>query len=458
MKHTGKILPAAVGLSSMVFHMQAKENKDLRPNIIFILADDMGYGDLACYGNKIIKTPNIDKLASEGIRFTQAYAGSGVSAPSRCSLLTGKHTGHTTIRDNFAKRGGLTGLKNGNTIRRASILPEDTTIATILNAAGYRTCLVNKWHLDGFNPNAGPLDRGFDEFYGWLVSKNESNLPYYYPALRYCNRELKEIPENKNKARGIHDSDLSVNESIDFIKRNKKNPFFLYLAFDVPHEPYVINDLERYKSMNLSETAKLYAALITHTDEAIGKLIRYLDENNLRENTLIIFTSDNGAATMAPIGELDCNAGLKGHKAQLYEGGIKEPFIVNFPKKIKGHQLKNNLIYFPDIMPTLAEYAHAKLPRNTDGISLKPLLEGKYLNTEDRILYWEFPGRQVAVRKGKWKAVSVKKGTKLELYNISVDPFEKNNLANEHPEIISELEKEIKKQHTSSPYWPIDGE
>lgn len=444
------------GLSSVA--IQAQTQKETRPNIIFILADDMGYGDLSCYGNKIIKTPNIDKLAKEGIRFTQAYAGSAVSSPSRCSLLTGKHTGHSTIRDNFAKKGGITGFKNGNTIRRANILPEDTTIATILSASGYKTCLVNKWHLDGFNPEATPLNRGFDEFYGWLASKDVSNLPYYYPALRYYNRELKEIPENKNSARGIHDSDLSVREGIDFIERNKKSPFFLYLAFDVPHEPYIINDLEQYKSMNLTDTAKLYAALITHTDEAIGRLIDYLDKNNLRENTLIIFASDNGAATMAPVRELNCNGDLKGRKAQLYEGGIKEPFIVNFPKKIKGQQVKNNLIYFPDVMPTLAEYAQAKLPQNVDGISIKPLLDGKEQITDDRILYWEFPGMQVAIRKGQWKAVSVKKGNKLELYDISKDPFEKNNLADKYPEIVSELEKEIKKQHAPSPYWPIDGE
>ena len=458
MKSFHAFFPAFVGLTTFTLPANGQKQKDVRPNIIFILADDMGYGDLACYGNQIIKTPNIDKLAKEGVRFTNAYAGSAVSSPSRCSLLTGKHTGHTTIRDNFAKKGGITGLKNGNKIQRANILAEDTTIATILSAAGYRTCLVNKWHLDGFNPNAGPLDRGFDEFYGWLVCKDESNLPYYYPALRYYNRELKEIPENKNNARGIHDSDLSVRESIDFIERNKKNPFFLYLAFDVPHEPYVINDTEPYKSMNLSDPAKLYAALITHTDQAIGRLIDYLDKNNLRENTLIIFASDNGAATMAPIPELNCNAGLKGHKAQLYEGGIKEPFIVNFPKRIKGGKVLKNLIYFPDVMPTLAGYANAKLPRNTDGISIKPLLEGKKQITDDRTLYWEFPGTQVAVRKGKWKAVSVKKGAKLELYDISKDPNETNNLADKYPGIVSELANEIKRQHTPSPYWPIDGE
>ena len=454
-----KWIPAFLGLSSVTLVSLAQSQTTAKqPNIIFILADDMGYGDLSCYGNKVIKTPNIDKLAEEGIRFTQAYAGSAVSSPSRCSLLTGKHTGPTTIRDNFCKKGGLPGLKNGLSIRRANILPQDTTIGTILKTAGYKTCVVNKWHLDGFNPGAGPLDRGFDEFYGWLVSYETSNTPYYYPALRFYNRELTVIPENENNAHGIHDSDLSIKESINFIEKNKQQPFFLYLAFDVPHEPYVIDNTEPYASMPLSNTAKLYAALITHTDKAIGQLIDYLKKNNLRDNTFIIFASDNGAAVQAPLDELNCNAGLRGRKAILYEGGIKVPFIVNFPKEIKGNQVKNDLIYFPDIMPTLAEYAHAKLPKHTDGISIKPLLEGKKQITNNRILYWEFPGEQVAIRKGKWKAVSIKKNHKLELYDIEKDPYEKTDLAEKYPEIIKELEREIKKAHTPSPYWPIEGE
>ena len=453
MKSFQMLFPAFISLSTVALPVAAQKNRDTRPNIIFILADDMGYGDLSCYGNKIIQTPNIDKLASEGIRFTQAYSGSAVSSPSRCALLTGKHTGHTTIRDNFAKKGGLTGLKNGNTIRRMHLQPKDTTIATILSTAGYRTCIVNKWHLDGFNPGAGPLDRGFDEFYGWLVSTETSNTPYYYPETRFYNRELKVVPENENNARGIHNSDLSVRESIDFIERNKANPFFLYLAFDVPHEPYFINSVEPYASMPLSETAKLYASLITHTDKAIGNLIEYLEKNNLRDNTLIIFASDNGGAAQAPLEELNCNAGLRGRKALLYEGGIKVPFIVNYPKKIKPGQVKDNLIYFPDIMPTLAEFAHAKMPQHVDGISLLPLLKGKKQNTNERILYWEFPAQQVAIRNGKWKAVSVKKNSELELYDISIDPYEKNNLASEYPEILIKLKMEIDNQRSSSPYY-----
>mgnify|MGYP002737830836 FL=1 len=258
MKYLIGAVSSILGVTSLLSCKQDSEKhyEANKPNIIFILADDMGYGDLSCYGNQTIKTPNIDKLAEEGVKFTQAYAGSSLSSPSRTSLMTGKHTGHTTVRDNFADAEGLPGLKNGNPIRRANLLPQDTTLGTIMSAAGYRTCVVNKWHMDGFNPGAGPLDRGFDEFYGWLISYETSNTPYYYPETRFYNRELVVIPENENNARGIHDNDLSVRESIEFIERNKENPFFLYLAFDAPHEPYFVNSLEPYETLPMSENAQ----------------------------------------------------------------------------------------------------------------------------------------------------------------------------------------------------------
>lgn len=299
------------------------------------------------------------------------------------------------------------------------------------------------------------MDRGFDEFYGWLISTEDSNTPYYYPALRFRNRELTVVEENGNNARQLHGTDLSIIESIDFIERNKENPFFLYLAFDMPHEPYFINSVEPYASLPLSETAKLYASLITHADEATGRLIKYLEENDLRDNTLIIFASDNGGAVQAPLDELGCNAGLKGRKGLLYEGGIKVPFIVNFPHRIQPGQVKDNLIYFPDVMPTLAEYAGAQTPSGIDGISLKPLFEGEELDTDSRILYWEFPGKQTAIRQGKWKAVSVKTDAEFELYDIEKDPNETTDLAKKYPDVLSRLKKEIGNTRSESPYWPV---
>lgn len=438
----------------------SKENKNesqQKPNIIFILADDMGYGDLACYGNKYMQTPNIDKLAETGTRFTQCYAGSGVSSPSRCALMTGKNTGNTTIRDNFCATGGLEGKKGETTIRRMHLLPEDTTIATILRDAGYRTCLVNKWHLDGFNPEATPLNRGFDEFYGWLISTPYSNDPYYYPYWRFDNYELRNIDENANDKRIMHNTDISTGDAIKFIQRNKKNPFFLYLAFDAPHEPYIINETTWYDEEEWDINTKRYASLITHMDAAIGRLIAEVDRLGLRENTLIVFASDNGAAVQAPLEELGCNASLRGRKAQLYEGGIRVPFIVNMPDVVPVQTL-DNIIYFPDVMPTLAAFAEAKTPQHTNGINVLPLFKGEPLDTDNRLLYWEFTGKQRAARKGDWKVVSVKKDTPLELYNIREDMTESNNLAETHPDIVAAFEREMRQIRTPSPNWPIEGE
>ncbi|HCC52029.1 MAG TPA: arylsulfatase, partial [Porphyromonadaceae bacterium] len=417
----------------------------------------MGYGDLACYGNKYMQTPNIDKLAETGTRFTQCYAGSGVSSPSRCALMTGKNTGNTTIRDNFCATGGLEGKKGETTIRRMHLLPEDTTIATILRDAGYRTCLVNKWHLDGFNPEATPLNRGFDEFYGWLISTPYSNDPYYYPYWRFDNYELRNIDENANDKRIMHNTDISTGDAIKFIQRNKKNPFFLYLAFDAPHEPYIINETTWYDEEEWDINTKRYASLITHMDAAIGRLIAEVDRLGLRENTLIVFASDNGAAVQAPLEELGCNASLRGRKAQLYEGGIRVPFIVNMPDVVPVQTL-DNIIYFPDVMPTLAAFAEAKTPQHTNGINVLPLFKGEPLDTDNRLLYWEFTGKQRAARKGDWKVVSVKKDTPLELYNIREDMTESNNLAETHPDIVAAFEREMRQIRTPSPNWPIEGE
>lgn len=439
---------------------QEAKNKDEKPNIIFILADDLGYCDLACYGNKYIQTPNIDQLAATGTTFTQCYAGSGVSSPSRCALMTGRNTGNTTIRDNFCAAGGIEGKKGKATIRRMHILPNDTTIADVLGAAGYRTCLVNKWHLDGFNPEATPLNRGFDEFYGWLVSTAYSNDPYYYPYWRFDNRELKNIKENEGDKRIKHNTDISTQDAIDFINRNKENPFFLYLAYDAPHEPYNIEETTWYDDETWEMNTKRYASLITHMDRAIGRVLNELEKLDLRENTLIIFASDNGAAKQAPLEELGCKGSLRGMKGQLYEGGIRVPFIVNQPGTIPVQKLKN-LIYFPDVMPTLAAVAQAEenMPSRRNGMNLLPLLKGEKLDeTDERLLYWEFTGKQRAARKGDWKVVTIKKDAPLELYNIKEDLTESNNLAEKYPEIVAQFEKEMAEMRTPSPNWPLPGE
>jgi arylsulfatase A-like enzyme len=432
------------------------------PNIIFILADDMGYGDLACYGNEYIQTPNIDRLARTGTSFTQAYAGSGISSPSRCALMTGKNTGNSRIRDNQCYAGGMTGLKispKGDTtiVRRANLLPEDTTLGTVMGKAGYRTCLVNKWHLDGYDPKAAPNHRGFDEFYGWTIATVHSNSPYYYPYYRFWGDSLVNIYENANDAHVRHNTEISTDDAIAFIHRNKERPFFLFLAYDAPHEPYNIDDTSWYDERgDWSMNTKRYAALVTHMDYNIGRLLGTLDNLGLRENTLIIFASDNGAAVMAPLKELNCGAGLKGRKGQLYEGGIRIPLIVNQPGRIPARKI-SNLVYFPDFMPTLAKLAGSSesVPADTDGMDISPLFFGKDIDTNHRYLYWEFPGKQRAVRYDDWKCVTVKKGSPLELYHIIEDPNEQHNLANDFPDKVKELDAVMRYMHKPSENYPI---
>lgn len=459
-KHLLKGL-CAIGLAAIPQAEADAQEKETshkeQPNIIFILADDMGYCDLSCYGNKYIQTPNIDRLAATGTSFTQAYAGSGISSPSRCALMTGRNTGNTTIRDNFAVRGGLQGLKGTNVIRRMHLLPTDTTLATVLGAAGYRTCLVNKWHLDGFNPGATPLNRGFHEFYGWLISTAQSNDPYYYPYWRFNNYELTNIEANSGDRRIRHNTDISTEDAIRFVQRNRENPFFLYLAYDAPHEPYNIEETTWYDDREEWDmTAKRYASLITHMDRAIGRLLDELERLGLRERTLIFFASDNGAAKQAPIEVLGCKGELRGLKGQLYEGGIRVPFIVNQPGTVPVQKL-DNLIYFPDVMPTLAAAASAEehLPTRRNGMNILPLILGEEMpETDERLLYWEFPGKQRAARRGDWKVVTVKRGAPLELYNLRKDMTESHNLASEYPELVEQFDREMQAGRVPSPNWP----
>ena len=463
-RYIGGLLPIAAVAPATVT-AQTQQATPERPNVIFILADDMGYGDLSCFGSKHVKTPVLDSLSRTGTTFTQCYAGSGISSPSRCSLMTGKHTGKTRIRDNQCPTGGIQGIKinaNGDTtyIRRTNLQPSDTTIATVLSAGGYRTCLVNKWHLDGYDPGASPNHRGFDEFYGWTISTVHSNSPYYYPYYRFSGDSLTTIEANAHDARVRHNTDISTDDAIVFIDRNRQQPFFLYLAFDAPHEPFIIEEHTWHTDLpGQTENTCRYAALIEHMDAAVGRLLRYLDQEGLRENTLIIFASDNGAAVQAPIAELNCNAGFRGRKGQLYEGGIRVPMIVNQPGRVPVQRLQN-IVYFPDIMPTLAALtgSTAYLPHDIDGMNILPLFYGQTTDTDKRMLYWEFTGKQRAARLGDWKCVTVKSNAPLELYNLREDPEERNNLASQHPELVQFFDEAMRHMHQPSECWPLPGE
>lgn len=446
-------------LAASLLPLSAIGANDEKPNIVFILADDLGYGDLGCYGSKIIKTPNIDQLTREGVTFTNCYAGASVSSPSRCSLMTGLHTGHSRIRGNMCRTGGIEGTREGmpGTVRRTNLQPQDSTIANVLSNNGYVTCLVNKWHLDGFDENAGPLDRGFSEFYGWLI--REPNSHNYYPYYRWRNREKYIIEDNLDNKRIDHNTDRATVEAIDFLNRNKDNPFFLYLAYNSPHVPLDAKSWGDYKDMDLSDNDKSYAALITHMDECIGKVLSQLKALGLDKNTIVIFASDNGGAKAAHTEKLVLNGELRGWKGDLYEGGIRVPMIVRMPDGENAGMVSDYPCYFPDIMPTFARMTHSATNLKTDGRSLVPEIEHpNSLDSKDRYLYWEqFPSEGIsqAVRWGDWKLIRRNIGEDFELYNLKDDIREKNNVAAQHPDIVDQLAKYMDEAHTESENWPV---
>lgn len=448
-------LSVVFGFSIPVSVLAADSQK---PNVVFILADDLGYGDLGCYGNKIIKTPNIDNLAKEGVSFTDCYAGASVSSPSRGCLMTGLHTGHSRIRGNMCRVGGIVGEREGiGTVMRTNLQPQDSTVANVLSNNGYVTCLVNKWHLDGFNPEAGPLDRGFDEFYGWLI--REPNSHNYYPYIRYRNREEYIIEDNLNDKRIDHNTDRATKEALDFIRRQKDNQFFLYLAYNSPHVPLDAKAWGEYANMDLSDNDKSYAALITHMDECIGVVLAELKKQGLDDNTIVIFASDNGGAKAAQTEKLDLNGNLRGWKGELYEGGIRVPMIIRMPDRISAGKTSSYPCYFPDVLPTFVEMTKSYTTLPTDGVSILPeIISPNTMDNESRYLYWEqYPkeGISQAVRWGDWKLIRQNVNREFELYNLKADIEEANNIASQHPEIVRRLGGYIIDAHVKSENWPV---
>jgi arylsulfatase A-like enzyme len=430
-----------------------------RPNIIFILADDMGYGDAACYGQLRIKTPNIDRLAAQGMRFTQAYAGAPVCAPSRCTLLTGQHSGHARIRDNFALAGGIVGHKGKEEIRRASLTPTDKTIAEYLKPAGYHTGIMGKWHQDGYDPGAIPNRHGFDEFKGWLTQNGATQG--YYPAKRYVNETVVDIPENADKKQGLYETFMVTDQSIDFITRHKEDPFFLYVAYDSPHSPYLAPDFGPYAHEDWDDDEKTYAAMIHYMDQGIGKILDTLASLKLDDDTVVFFASDNGPRSEPTnqqtkvVNFFDSNGQLEGYKRDMYEGGIRDPFIARWSAHIPAGTVNQMPAYFPDVLPTVLDLTGTPAVPS-DGISLRPYLLNPKRKGEDRFLYWEFyePEYRQAGRWGKWKAVRLHRGSPLELYDLSIDPSETRNIAFLHPDIVAHMNEEMAKSHVPSVEYP----
>jgi arylsulfatase A-like enzyme len=450
---------AAVALPT---HVCKATERQTRPNIIFVMADDMGYGDPGCYGQKRIATPNIDRLAQEGICFTDCYAGAPICAPSRSVLMTGQHTGHTRVRGNMCPVGGSVGYKGSTKVRRMSLTPEDKTVGHVLREVGYHTGLVGKWHLGAYDPTAGPLDRGFDEFTGWLI--NEAQTGGYYPKQRVVNRKVVDVPARPDGSRP-YSTDMCTDEAIEFIKKNGtgETSFFLYLAYNNPHSPLEVPDLGPYKDKDWPEHCKTYAAMIHRLDVNLGRLIQSLKDMGIDEETVVFFCSDNGPrsepqAIQTEVAEFfDCNGPLRGYKRDLYDGGIRVPMIVRAPGRIRPGVTSDVPWYFADVMATVADLAGTHAAPNTDGTSIAPVLLGKQDDVGRRFLYWEYfeSGFQQAVRWGQWKALRLKRDEPLELYDLSKDIGEQNNVAAQHPDVIREIETYLKTARTESENWPL---
>lgn len=442
----GTIILGGIGLTSC--NQTAEIEK---PNIIFIMVDDMGYAEAGCYGQEIIETPNIDKLAAEGMRFTQCYSGSSVCAPARSVLMTGLHTGHTTVRGN-AGLGGVVGLAGVH--GRISLKEEDITIAELLQDAGYVTGMVGKWGLGEPNTTGIPNLKGFDEFYGFL---NQRRAHTYYPEYIWEDTTRIELPGNRNGQKREYTHDMFADRALNFLERHSKDPFFLYVPFCIPHNDYEIPDNGIYEEKDWSDAEKAYASMITRMDKNVGRIMQSLKDLGIDDNTYVFFTSDNGVSDIANSWGLFNSGGvLRGTKRDPYEGGIRVPMIVRQPQKISAGQTNDLVWYFADVMPTLSEIANVPVPENIDGVSILPTLLGSEQDLTDRYLYWEFyelNGWRVT-RFGDWKAVQHNMHSEfpdpIELYNLKDDVSEATDISLENPEIIKKVKLIFEKAHTPS--------
>lgn len=406
------------------------------PNILFILADDLGYGDVGCYGQRQIQTPVIDRLAREGTRFTQAYAGGAVCAPSRCSLMTGMHNGHARIRANGQAE--------------SWIRPEDLTVTEVLKRQGYTTGLLGKWSLGGLGTTGYPTKRGFDTWFGFFSQSHAHN---YYPELLLEQDHEIRLKGNTGNSRKDYVTDLFTDRAMDFLKQNRERPFFLNLAYTAPHTD---NEWARdtgngqtvpadkpYSGRDWPQVEKNFAAMVTGLDERIGAVLARLRELGLDENTLVLFTSDNGPHNAGGHSyKFFQSAGpLRGFKGDLYEGGIRVPSIVRWPGRVQAGRTSEYPWAFCDFMPTAIELAGGSAPRGIDGISVLPEILGKSQRAHPHF-YWEQYRRKAmaqAIREGEWKAIRQTETAATELYNLKDDPAEAHDVAAEHLEVAKRL-------------------
>lgn len=457
-----------------------KQKEPAKPNIIYILADDLGYGDLGCYGQTKIETPNLDRLAEEGMMFTQHYSGSTVCAPSRSVLMTGMHTGHSVVRGN----------KEYQPEGQHPMKAEAFTVAEMLKEAGYVTGAFGKWGLGFVGTEGDPNNQGFDAFFGYNCQRQAHR---YYPMHLWHNDQKVLLEGNDFVHTTTYAPEVIHQEALKFIEENKEGPFFLFYPNTIPHAELIIPEgemIEKYRvkfeespyvnerpgadygdtAFNVSaycsqpEPRATFAAMVSLLDRQVGELVAKLEDLGLEGNTIIMFTSDNGPHQEggADPDFFNSNGPLKGYKRDLYEGGIRAPMIARWSTHIAPGTTTDHVSAFWDILPTFADLAGSPVPDNIDGISFLPVLTGEKQEKHDH-LYWEFheQGGKQAVRRGNWKLVKLNvfdpSKTRIELYDLAADVSEENNIADQHPEVVAELQEIMENEHEYNADFPFDG-
>ncbi len=441
------------------------------PNIVFILADDLGYGELGSYGQKKIRTPHLDRLAAEGIRFTQFYAGSTVCAPSRSVLLTGRHTGHTRVRGNA-------GAARPEAQR---LLESDPTLSRVLHNAGYATAMIGKWGLGENDTSGDPRRHGFDFVYGYL---NQTHAHNHFPNFLWRNGEKQELPNDLvplgtapgsgySTQRVVYSGDLFATESLAFIERNRDRPFFLYLSVVAPHannerataldDGHEVPDYGPYADEPWPDSHKGHAAMITRLDRDVGALISKLKQLELDDHTLVIFTSDNGphreGGTAYEPEFFDASGPFQGIKRSLHDGGIRVPFIARWPGRIPAGRESSHVAYFGDLMATFSELAGVSAPPEIDSISLAPTLLGEGEQRTHDYLYWEFyesGTSQAVLLAGRWKGIRLNSpDNPIQLFDLVNDIGEQHDVAADHPATVDRIREIMRTAHIPNEHWRI---
>jgi arylsulfatase A-like enzyme len=458
-------LAALAGAGSSWLHLSCKSGMKRKPNIVFILADDLGFGDLSCYGQKRFTTPHLDRMAEEGMRFTDHYSGSTVCAPARCSLMTGYHTGHARVRGNYGS--GPHGWGACLELRQ-----EDVTVAELLKKAGYATGAFGKWSLGVAETTGAPWKKGIGEWYGYL---NQGHAHFYYPEYLYHNDKKVFLEGNAGGQRQDYSHDLIAEKALAFVAENKDQPFFLYWTITIPHAELLVpeDSLREFRGRyqerpyvgshyaSQEEPMATFAGMVTRMDRDVGRLLQMLKDLKIDEDTIVLFSSDNGPHKEGGHDPefFDSNGPLRGIKRDLYEGGIRVPMIVRWPGRIQAGSVSSHVSAFWDFLPTACGLAGIPSPDGIDGITFLPEISGNAKEQQNHeCLYWEFHERETtaqAIRMGKWKAVRHTPIGPIELYDLEADIGETKNIADQNPEIIDKVRMLFDQSRTPHEIWEL---